>query len=283
MHTGKRKQMDGKDYVGPDVSGTRLEPLRAVLMRCLPKGDGLARMINTKRLDEFTVPSAVTVPQPVSEEGIESIKRQYCELRELIENTPTSGAVRAAGKKKISESGDVTEAEASTMEARRRSMRLGTAFHEVMERVDLLRQSGLKELLCEAAARHNLDGRSSHRLREMVAKCLTSELMERARAAVHSGGRLVREMPFVRPTADGGVEEGKIDLLFEETEGWVLADYKTDRIPRDIKDAQALQAFFRERYVGQVGAYREAVQGLSLKVGTACLLIARTGAIVEMP
>ena len=72
--------------------------------------------------------------------------------------------------------------------------------------------------------------------------CLSSHLLERARAAVRSGGRIFRELPFVRSLNQSTIEEGKIDLLFEESGGWVLVDYKTDWIQEKAEEAEE---FFR--------------------------------------
>ena len=107
---------------------------------------------------------------------------------------------------------------------------------------------------------------------------MTSGLLERARTAAHSGGRIIREVPFVRPLAEG-VEEGKIDLLFEEAGGWVLVDYKTDQLP---ESPDQLDEYFRKRYAGQINEYVEALGSLSIKVQSTYLLLARTGHAVKM-
>ena len=176
-------------------------------------------------------------------------------------------------------------------------MRLGTAFHEVMERVDLKDLAGLTDLLHDAETRNNLDGASRRKLEFMLEKCLNSGLMQRARNAARTGGRVLREMPFIRPMEGGGVEEGRIDLLFEEGGVWTIVDYKTGRIPRNtqntkapedtddtdnMNDADDAAAYFRNRYADQARAYRGALESLSLKTGGVFLLIARTGGVIEL-
>jgi ATP-dependent helicase/nuclease subunit A len=113
----------------------------------------------------------------------------------------------------------------------------------------------------------------------MIHVTLSSNLLERARNSVRSGGRILRELPFVRPLAGAAIEEGKIDLLFEEEDGWVLVDYKTDWVSTKTDEAEK---HFREKYAGQIQEYVGALRALPIKVVTAYLLLARTGASIQM-
>ena len=114
-------------------------------------------------------------------------------------------------------------------------------------------------------------------LEEMICATLSSDLLERARSSVRSGGRILRELPFVRPLPGAAIEEGKIDLLFEEGDGWVLVDYKTDWVSMKTGEDH-----FRGKYAGQIQEYVGALRALSVKVVTAYLLLARTGASIQM-
>ena len=247
-HTNKREKTEQESFA-PDVSGTRLEPLKDVLRKCLAD-ETLARRIDVKRLDTAARVqlarsgqwSAASGQQENSrfEEGIESVKRQYRELRELVENMSNDMEARASSPASnegtVYNTGDpikqVDSPPASTAGknktvVRRRSVRVGTAFHEVMERVDLKELTGLAELLREAGTRSNLSGTDQQKLEDMVEKCLASNLMQRARKAAREGRRVLRETPFVRQLEKGRTEEGRIDLLFEEDGAWTLVDYKT--------------------------------------------------------
>ena len=269
-HTCKREEAEEGVFT-PDVSGTRLAPIKDVLRKCLTN-EILVRRIDTKQLDAYTIPVAVTPDYKVSGDGIKNVERECRELRDLIENTPSADFSHTEGK---------TQSLAET--ARRRSVRLGMAFHEVMEHVDLNNMTGLAELLREAVARNNLDSAISRKLNDMVEKCLASDLMRRAGAAAREGRRVLREMPFVRPLKSGGVEEGRIDLLFEEKDAWTLVDYKTGRIPKNMTGKEDVEAYFRNRYANQAQTYRDALESLSIKVGEAFLLLTRTGDVIEMP
>ncbi|WP_292018308.1 helicase-exonuclease AddAB subunit AddA [Megasphaera sp. UBA4382] len=81
-----------------------------------------------------------------------------------------------------------------------------------------------------------------------------------------SSDRILREYPFsillpaggLLPDAEPGEEilvQGVIDCLFREGDGWVLIDYKTDR----LDDADA----FIKRYGVQISLYRQAVEKIS--------------------
>ena len=71
------------------------------------------------------------------------------------------------------------------------------------------------------------------------------------------------------------MEERKIDLLFEEDDGWVLVDYKTDQVPED-------SAVLLTRYGSQIREYRDALVSLGIPIRSAYLLLARTGAQIAV-
>jgi len=148
-----------------------------------------------------------------------------------------------------------------------------------MERIDLCRWDEEIRGAQELWLRYKLDRESMQKLKEMMRISLSSDLMERARAALRSGKRVLRELPFVRSLERSAIEEGKIDLLFEEKDGWVLVDYKTDWVSSNREEANA---FFQNKYAGQINEYRKALQTLSVNVASAYLLLARTGDAVRM-
>ena len=89
----------------------------------------------------------------------------------------------------------------------------------------------------------------------------------------------MRELNYVRPTGDAAIEEGKIDMLFEEETGWILVDYKTDRMPTRTDEADE---FFSKRYAAQIHHYVEALRDFSVKVEAAYLLLSRTGHAIRV-
>jgi len=82
----------------------------------------------------------------------------------------------------------------------------------------------------------------------IVRNVMQSPIWQRA---VHSQQRLT-ELPFViRDAGDGALVRGVIDLAFEESDGWVIVDYKTDRVRKQLEKTA-------EAYRLQLGAYRTA-------------------------
>jgi len=281
-HTCKREKLEesGTAFV-PTFSGTRLEPLQAFLRQCLAD-ETKARRIDAKRLESYEISNNAATPEyTVSSDGIERVEREYRELRKLLEKTPASDQPGAAANKQSRDKAG----KKSMTPARRRSARLGTAFHEVMERVDLKELSGIDDILRKAGTRNKLDAANRRQLSDMVEKCLASDMMRRARVAARSGMKVLREMPYVRPLEGGGFQEGRIDLLFEEGDAWTIVDYKTGRIPKNIqntREMEDMEAYFRNRYAEQSLAYSDALRSLSLKIGGVFLLLARTGDAIPL-
>ncbi len=276
--TGQRKREDSEQWI-PETEGTRLGPLGPFLADCLSGGDAMARSIDVNKLDS----SAYTQDSPrvsTAETVISIAQREISALQSLIRNTPSSGNLKMAGQaEKAVASEDWAPEERLPEAAEKRAIRLGIAFHEAMERVDLFSLDRLRRYTRELIARHKLDRESGIVLEEMMRISLSSQLLERARAAVRSGRRVLRELPFARPLEQGAIEEGKIDLLFEEETGWILVDYKTDWVSKDM---ESVEEFFRNRYSGQIREYLNALQNLSVKVASAYLLLARTGTAIQV-
>jgi ATP-dependent helicase/nuclease subunit A len=72
--------------------------------------------------------------------------------------------------------------------------------------------------------------------------------------------RLLREVPF-SVVIEGRLAEGRVDLVFEEEDGLVFVDYKTDRVEPALRGTQeALRAFARERgHEQQAAVYARAL------------------------
>jgi ATP-dependent helicase/nuclease subunit A len=103
----------------------------------------------------------------------------------------------------------------------------------------------------------------------MVRQCLAHPLMERVRKSK----RFFREFPF-SVFLDGHLLEGKIDLLFEESDDWVIVDYKTDDVSGEALD-QRFQ-FYRKQGLGYARAVRETT---GCRVKEAAFFFARSGEI----
>ena len=140
----------------------------------------------------------------------------------------------------------------------------GTAMHRVLECFDFTRgPDTLKEQLEEMEQQNRVE----KSLLELIyipslRKFLKSSLGQRLRAAA-CAGKLYKEKPFVmgKPAKEVLEEsssqemmliQGIIDVFFEETDGIVLLDYKTDR----VSSGQELV----NRYRAQMELYQEAIE-----------------------
>jgi ATP-dependent exoDNAse (exonuclease V) beta subunit len=275
-HTKGKWIADGERWEAK-FEGTRLEPLADFLQELTRRENAPVRFI-----DAETLPPAP--PPPVAFEEVPerdlraALAVQYDELRRLLAETPHARGRQAAS----SEAGQKEGKEADFDIARDRAARIGTAFHEAMEAIGLDAEDDAEDLAREAGSRQRLDEAGIESVAEMMNQSLKSPMMERMRRARGTGGRVWRELPYIRPLAGdrAEIEEGKIDLLFEEEGGWVLIDYKTDRLRGDVADTAL---FFQEKYGGQISAYAAALQALGVRLKSAYLLLARTGEAIEIP
>ena len=124
---------------------------------------------------------------------------------------------------------------------------VGRAVHAVLQSIDLGTGAGLEERARAQAVSEGIPGREDEVAR-LARVAVESSIVKRAVAS----GRLWREVPVATPIGQGSLQ-GFIDLLFEEPDGLVVVDYKTDSVSAEgAEDAVA-------RYRLQGGAYAHAV------------------------
>ena len=130
---------------------------------------------------------------------------------------------------------------------------LGRAVHAVLQSIDLDTGEGIDDGARVQASAEGIPDLES----EISRLCRVAVESEIVRRAVVSG-RLWREVPVAAGTG-GGSLYGIIDLLFEERDGLVVVDYKTDRVdPSGDPDPSV-------RYRLQGGAYAHALQRVTGK------------------
>ena len=122
---------------------------------------------------------------------------------------------------------------------RARAMDFGVAVHGALETVDLQatvaeQRKQIEQFLAPAG----LSDEDKRRAVEIASSAIGSDLLARARNAE----QLYRELPFTQ-VLDGGLMEGKIDLLFCEKGQWILVDYKTDARVEVDKYTEQLRAY----------------------------------------
>ncbi|MDN7241500.1 helicase-exonuclease AddAB subunit AddA [Planococcus sp. N028] len=139
---------------------------------------------------------------------------------------------------------------------------VGTAVHAVMQHLPLERKlSGdeIKEFIETLVGMEILspDEGKAVKVAE-IERFYDSEIAKRLMKATN----IKREVPFTyaREDEEGDYQiiQGIVDCLFEEPDGWVLLDYKTDRI-RQLSDVQSEMS---ARYTVQLTVYQEAVEAI---------------------
>lgn len=129
---------------------------------------------------------------------------------------------------------------------------VGRAVHSVLQSVDLETGEGLEEISRAQAAAEGMPNRWQE-IAELAQRALGSEIVRRAVAS----GRYYREV-FVSAPVEGVLVEGFIDLLFEEDDGLVIVDYKTDSLSSEDEIKKSMAS-----YRLQGGAYALALQNSS--------------------
>ncbi|MCR4777605.1 MAG: helicase-exonuclease AddAB subunit AddA [Lachnospiraceae bacterium] len=133
----------------------------------------------------------------------------------------------------------------------------GTIYHSVMEHMDFEKMAGAgKEEVTAYIDNEVKEGRLTPEDRKAVSDykirtALCSSFAERMKAA-YIKNVLHRESPFVIAVENDILIQGIIDVWWEEDDGIVLLDYKTDRVPEEggekvLTDRYKIQLDYYER------------------------------------
>jgi ATP-dependent exoDNAse (exonuclease V) beta subunit len=135
--------------------------------------------------------------------------------------------------------------------------RIGALVHAALATVDLARPEDVPAVVHALGARQAASAAVVERATRLVTRALASPVLARARRAAWVG----REVP-VMAEVDGVLVDGRVDLVFEEADGLVTVEIKTDADP----DAGAAQA---NLYAGALGRAlgRPVREALVLRVG----------------
>lgn len=186
-----------------------------------------------------------------------------------VQSLPTSAAATTLAK----EAKDEQDVQDEPWRRGRAGTSIGRAVHAVLQVVDLKTGDGLADIASAQAAAEGLPGRADD-IARLARRALDSPLVHRALES----GRWWRETPVAGPVGDG-IVEGFIDLLFEEEDGYVVVDYKTDAVRTDEDIDRAMG-----RYRLQGGSYALALSkatGLKVKEVSFLFLEPRREVAVE--
>jgi len=139
----------------------------------------------------------------------------------------------------------------------------GTAYHRFLELLDFTKEydyASLKEAVSEFCKKKKMDeemGRSI-RIKDMLSFLRSTSGKRMKQSALN--GKLFKEQPFVLGLPQDEeliLVQGIIDVYFEEDDGLVVLDYKTDR----VREAKELV----EKYHAQLDYYAQALEQLTEK------------------
>lgn len=147
---------------------------------------------------------------------------------------------------------------------------LGSAFHELMERIPFDADSKTVKETLEAVVRTHALGAHADKLEHLCMNVMSSPIWERAKNAP----RAFREMPFT-VSRNGTMMTGYIDLLIEEENGAVIVDYKSDNVSEEAVRDRA--DFYRQ----QGEFYREAMERAGISVKDVIFFFAAPGVPVS--
>ncbi len=138
---------------------------------------------------------------------------------------------------------------------------VGRAVHGVLQTIDLATGDGLEAAATAQAAAEGVADRAG--VVEVLARsALQAPAVRAAAAAAHW-----REVYVAAPLGDT-LLEGYIDLLYRDTDGLVVVDYKTDHVP----DEPSLEARL-QHYRRQGAAYALAIERVTRETVARCVFV----------
>ena len=130
---------------------------------------------------------------------------------------------------------------------------VGRAVHAVLQSIDLATGEGAEHRARAQAVAEGVPDREEE-IARLARVAVGSEIVHRAVAS----SRIWREVPVATPVGNGSLH-GFIDLLFEEPDGLVVVDYKTDTVSEEQLPE------IMQRYRLQGGAYAHAISRITGK------------------
>jgi len=146
-------------------------------------------------------------------------------------------------------------------------LQIGRAVHATLSTIDLASGTDAAGRTADEVARGRATahGVAHHApaVAAMVRRALASPTVVRAASARHW-----RELFVAVPVGDGGVLEGFVDLAFEDGDGLVVVDYKTDRAGATTGSPEAAA-----RYEPQIASYANALEAATGRRVHRCVLV----------
>ncbi|WP_371812555.1 helicase-exonuclease AddAB subunit AddA [Sporosarcina sp. Marseille-Q4063] len=143
---------------------------------------------------------------------------------------------------------------------------IGTAMHTIMQHIDFkIEQNSetIGQLITSLQTRQLLTQEEANAVHvNQVTQFFKSNMAKR----VKRSAQVLRELPFTYAhdgdDGDYQIIQGIADCLFEEEDGWVLLDYKTDRVQGRFDSSGEIENEMQDRYGIQLNLYRRAIESI---------------------
>lgn len=144
---------------------------------------------------------------------------------------------------------------------------IGTAMHTIMQHIDIRKfysNEDVKRLLEGLISRQLLTVEEAKAVDiSAVVKFFETDIAKR----LMQSEEVFRELPFTY-AFDGGDDDyqllqGIADCLFKEDDGWVLLDYKTDRVKGRFQSNEEADIRMQDRYGIQLNLYKKAIESIA--------------------
>lgn len=204
--------------------------------------DHLWQCLDLPAVPSSRAPVSAAADAATAGDTAEARQRWQVQRRELY--AARSRPISAAATRLAQEAKEEQDVPDEPWRRGRAGTNIGRAVHAVLQVVDLNTAGDLDENVRAQASAEGVSAQTAE-ISRLVRRALESPLVKRALAS----NRWWREAPVAGPVGDG-IVEGFIDLLFEEEDGFVIVDYKTDAVRSEDEMEQA-----KSRYRLQGGAY----------------------------
>lgn len=141
---------------------------------------------------------------------------------------------------------------------------IGTAVHTIMQQIPFRASYHVDEIeeLIESLVKRQLVTAEEAKAidPQMIGAFFATSIAQRLTAAQ----KVYRELPFTYAYEGSGeaqILQGIADCLFFEEDGWVLLDYKTDRVQGTIA-AEQVEEEMKKRYAVQLNLYKQALESI---------------------
>lgn len=143
---------------------------------------------------------------------------------------------------------------------------VGTAMHTIMQHIAIGKACSIEEieqLVVELTTRQLLTVEEAAMI---DVQSVETFFQLPIAARLQNAKQVSRELPFTyaQSDADGDYQilQGIADCLFEEQDGWVLLDYKTDKVVGRFHSNEEVEAEMQRRYGIQLNLYKKAIEAI---------------------